>query len=260
MKSIHRLGLGAILTATSASVWLACGSDDSNPAQPAGNDGSAADVGAATADTGAGDDGGIVGADTGSAKDSGLATDTGAVVSCSAYCTAVMTTCTGSNKQYLDMGECMTACALLPLGTAGATGGNSVACRATHAALAASAGVVPHCWHAGPFGYGMCGTECESFCLLATSFCSADGGFDAGAPPYASLGDCTTACAGFPRIDDADGGALGVDGGYSAAGPTSGNTLDCREWHLDNALEGPGSASGQELHCKHVGATSPLCQ
>jgi len=260
MSLVHRIGLGTVFALASASVWLGCGSDDTNSAPSPGMDGGATDVTAPTPDTGTEGDSGTVGP-----KDSGAMADTGggdaATVSCSAYCAAVMGTCTGNDKQYLDMGECMTACALLPSGTPGAASGNSVACRTTHAALAASGGVVPHCWHAGPFGYGACGTECESFCLLATSYCSADGGFDAGPPAYASLTDCTTACAKFPRIDDVDGGGnVGVDGGYNASGPTGGNTLDCREWHLDNALDGPGSASGQEFHCMHVGATSPVCQ
>src|ERR1019366_7497179 len=260
MSLVHRIGLGTVFALASASVWLGCGSDDTNSGPSPGMDGGAMDVTAPTPDTGTEGDSGTVGP-----KDSGAMADTGggdaATVSCSAYCAAVMGTCTGNDKQYLDMGECMTACALLPSGTPGAASGNSVACRTTHAALAASGGVVPHCWHAGPFGYGACGTECESFCLLATSYCSADGGFDAGPPTYGSLTDCTTACAKFPRIDDVDGGGnVGVDGGYNASGPTGGNTLDCREWHLDNALDGPGSASGQEFHCMHVGATSPVCQ
>jgi hypothetical protein len=148
----------------------------------------------------------------------------------------------------------MNACALMPTGASG----NTLGCRFTHAGLAASAGVVPHCWHAGPYGYGACGTECEGFCTLATGWCSPDGGFDGGAPPYASLDMCKTACAGFVKIDDADGGANFVDGGYSAAGPTGGNTLDCREYHLGAALHGHG-ATDQQFHCPHVAATSATC-
>ncbi len=263
MKSIHRIALGAVLTAGSAAFFLACQSDDSSPAQP-GNDAAATqDVTTMNTDTGSESDAGT--AETGSPADGEVSpetstgTDAGAV-SCTTYCAAVMGICTGSYKQYLDNTECMTACALLPPGMPGDTSGNTVGCRTTHAGYAATMGLNPHCWHAGPFGYQGCGTECESFCMLATSYCSVDGGFDAGAPPYASQNDCTAACAGFPKIDDADGGgAVGIDGGYNAAGPMGGNTLDCREWHLDNALDGPGMALGQELHCPHVAADSGTC-
>jgi hypothetical protein len=266
MKSIHRIGLGAVVTVASAAVWLACSNDDTTtPPNP--DSGSPMDVTTAMDSGTAQDTGMMMMADSGTPppQDSGMAQETGTgAVSCSAYCTAVMGTCTGFYKQYLDMSECMTACALLPAGNAGDTSGNTVGCRTTHAGLAVTGGLNPHCWHAGPFGYGACGTECEGFCTLATSYCSVDGGFavDAGAPAYASVSDCMTACAGFPKIDDADGGGgVGVDGGYNAAGPTGGNTLDCREWHLDNALDMPGgnASIGQAFHCNHVKATSATC-
>jgi hypothetical protein len=275
MKSVQRIAIGVAAVWVSASALLACQDDDTvgqgatNPdmmnAQPDATattteepdgsttpavDGSAADGSAADAS---------VAADASDAGSSPATGDAG-VVSCAAYCSAIAAACTGNNAQYLSNDECMTACALLPLGTSGATTGNSVACRITHAGYAAMGTTNPHCWHAGPFGYGGCGDECDDFCLLATSFCSVAGGFDAGAPPYASTSACSTACAGFTKIDDVGGGGtFAIDGGYNAAGPSGGNTLDCREWHLDNALAGPGSSTGQELHCNHVGATSPTC-
>jgi hypothetical protein len=167
-----------------------------------------------------------------------------------------MSACTGANAQYVSMDACMHACPFFPVGMAGDTSGNTLGCRATHAGLAAMSGTNPHCWHAGPYGYGACGTECEGFCTLATTWCTPDGGFDGGAPPYASDSACLTACAGFKRIDDADGGAVGLDGGYNATGPGSGNTLDCREYHLGASLAG---GADQQLHCQHPGATSPTC-
>jgi hypothetical protein len=123
----------------------------------------------------------------------------------------------------------------------------------------------PHCWHAGPYGWGVCGGQCDDFCNLATTFCVADAGFD-GSPPFASLGDCTTACAMFPMIGGDSGSAIILsDGGdaatsYNANGPASGNTLDCREYHLGAALSGgPGSAL-QNTHCPHPAAVSMVCQ
>ena len=59
------------------------------------------------------------------------------------------------------------------------------------------------------------------------------------------------------KIDNADGGG-NFDGGYNAAGPTGGNTLDCREYHLGAALV-DHTAAHQQLHCNHVGMTSVTC-
>jgi hypothetical protein len=175
---------------------------------------------------------------------------------CSDYCTGVEATCTAEFGQYTAPSSCDNACPFLPVGDAGASSGDSIACRVTHTGLAATQ-KNPHCWHAGPYGFGACGDECEAFCKIATGYCVPDAGFvDGGAPPYASTSDCMTACAGFARINGGDAG-LGVDGGFNAAGPTGGNTLDCREWHLSKALESTGN---QQLHCPHVAATSSTCQ
>ncbi len=177
-----------------------------------------------------------------------------APLSCSAYCTAIKAACTGANAQYATDAACMNACANIPLGTAADTMGNTVGCRTYHAGLAATT-PNPHCWHAGPYGYGACGDECESFCLLATTWCTPAGGFDGGAPPYASDSACTTSCAGYKQIDSADAG-VGLDGGFNAQGPGGGNTLDCREYHLGASFAGGGM---QQLHCQHPGATSATC-
>jgi hypothetical protein len=188
------------------------------------------------------------------------------MLTCAAYCAAIAATCTGANAQYTadsdgGMTECMTACSFFPPGTLSDTNGNTLGCRIFHTQLAAGGLKDPHCWHAGPYGYGNCGDKCANFCALATTYCTPAGGFDGGAPPYADAGDCTTACAGFTPIDGTgDAGTVFVDGGFNSAQPMSGNTLDCREWHLGKALMGPGAATGQELHCNHVGAVSTTCR
>ncbi|MDP9000171.1 MAG: hypothetical protein M3O46_08675, partial [Myxococcota bacterium] len=192
----------------------------------------------------AGDGGGEGGAEAGA-------------VSCQTYCAAIMASCTGANAQYGSVPECTNACNLLPQGAASDTTGNTVGCRIYHAGLAVTM-PSPHCWHAGPYGYGVCGGQCESFCTLATGWCSAASGFDGGAPPYASLADCTTACGGYATVSSSDGGPVAVDGGYTATGPAAGNTLDCREYHLGAALTGSG-ATMQQLHCPHVAMTSATC-
>jgi hypothetical protein len=262
MKSVYRIGLGVVVALASAGGVLACQDDDTASNNPLPGFPPPPEMDATMA-SGSEPDSTTQAPEEASSPDGGSpATDAGdaGAVTCAAYCQAVMSACQGGYSQYLSTDECMTACALLPLGAAGDAMGNTVACRITHAGYAAHGVPNPHCWHAGPFGYGGCGDECDDFCLLATTFCSLDGGFDGGPPPYASTAACSTACAGFARVEDVDGGGLfTTDGGYNAAGPMSGNTLDCREWHLDNALAGPGLVGGQEQHCNHVGATSPTC-
>jgi hypothetical protein len=52
-------------------------------------------------------------------------------------------------------------------------------------------------------------------------------------------------------------GQVGLDGGYSANGPSSGDTLDCREYYLAKALQGEAA---QQLYCLDVGPQSAMCR
>ncbi len=248
MPSIQRVGLRYILVVSAAGLSVACSSSSSPP--------SSVDAGGEP-ETSVTTDAETTGTDAdNTVMDAGNSNppEAGAALSCSAYCTAVMAACTGGHAQYVSNDACLNACAHIPLGTAADTSGNTLGCRAYHAMLAAST-PAPHCWHAGPYGYGACGDECESFCTLATTWCTPAGGFDGGAPPYADDTACKTSCAGYKQIDSADGG-LGLDGGYNAQGPASGNTLDCREYHLGASFAG---GAMQALHCQHPGANSPTC-
>jgi hypothetical protein len=219
------------------------GGEDTGTAETGGDDTGVSEGGE---DTGAGEAGGEGGSGEGG-TDAGTegGTDGGVGLDCTSYCTLVMANCTGNNAQYQSAPECMNACAQLPLGMLQDKMGDTVGCRIYHAGLAATL-PNPHCWHAGPYGFGVCGSNCDDFCAIATSWCTAAGGFDAGMAPYGNLGDCKSACNMFTVLD---GGA--DPGVYNAAGPQSGNTLDCREWHLGAAL---GSTAAQQVHCFHVGA------
>ena len=246
MASIQRIGFRHVFAACGASLLLGCSSSSPAAGTPISDAGEPDGTATMEADTFVDDAGTDAG--TGGGQEAGLPP-----LSCTAYCAAVMSACTGAYAQYGSTDACMNACPHLPLGTAADTSGNTVGCRAYHSALAATT-PNPHCWHAGPYGYGACGDECEGFCTLATTWCTAAGGFDGG-PPYASDGACLTSCAGYKQIDRADGG-LGIDGGYNAQGPSAGNTLDCREYHLGASLAG---GALQALHCQHPGANSPTC-
>lgn len=262
MISIQRIGLQHLIAACAASLSLACSSSSPAPATGGGTDSGGENDATMTPPSDAGTPPGPDTSTTTPPPDSGTTppSEAGpAPLSCTSYCTAVMAACTGANAQYQSMAECMNACPSFPVGMAGDTSGNTLGCRTTHAMLAASA-TNPHCWHAGPLGYGACGDECTGFCTLATTWCTPDGGFDGGAPPYPDDNTCLTDCAGFMKINSgaADGG-VGLDGGFFALGPPGGNTLDCRGYHLGNALLSHAQAD-QQTHCAHIGVTSVTCK
>jgi hypothetical protein len=190
--------------------WVGCGSDTVQPPVDAGQDVSPV-------------------SDAGSDV---FAFDGNIPVDCTAYCNAIGHVCTGLELQYLDDDTCKAMCAKLAPGTAGATTGNTLGCRIHHLANAAQSAqsAVVHCPHAGPYGFGSCGTEAEDFCALYQAQCG-----DFGAA------DCGAAAAALPKVD---AGVLMT---------TLGNSLDCREYHLENAFKVGDTDGGG--HCNHAAKT-----
>ncbi len=153
---------------------------------------------------------------------------------CANYCAAVTDACTGENAAYGSEQACLDYCntfGQLPEGTAGATDGNSIACRLYHAGVAATsdANAAIHCPHAGPTGGDVCGSWCTNYCHLATANCT---GTDA---IYANADDCTVACATM----DATGFIGDVDG----------DSVQCRIYHL--GVAGDSASGGAATHCPH---------
>lgn len=174
---------------------------------------------------------------TGTVTGDGTTTTTGGDVDpgCAMYCAAMMSSCAGELGQYASLDSCLGVCAALPPGSPGETAGNSLACRAYHAGMAAVDPAL-HCVHAGPGGAGVCGGNCEGFCAIAVATCPSE---------HPNLDACLTACAAFPdtepyNIDDA-----------------SGDTLACRLYHLGIAATSDADAL---VHCGHTVAASPPCQ
>jgi hypothetical protein len=95
---------------------------------------------------------------------------------CAAYCTQMMTNCTGDNAQYADAADCMTTCTALawPEGDPGATGGNSIQCRIYHGGAPAVTGPAEHCPHAGPTGGGVCGAALTFRTDMASAYTRVD--------------------------------------------------------------------------------------
>ena len=153
------------------------------------------------------------------------------MLTCSAYCTTIMSACTTTNAQYSSMDTCMASCAHFPVGMAADQSGNTLGCRTYHA-NAAKTDANTHCVHAGPSGAGVCGAACEGFCSLVTAECPTQ---------WASASACSTGCAMFAATPP-----------YTA-NVTSGNNLSCRIYHATAASTDPTT------HCPHTTATSVTC-
>ena len=167
------------------------------------------------------------------------ATPPGPDPTCPSYCDLVMGSCKDDHAQYASRAECIEICGRLPLGDAGDTTTDTIACREYYAGSPAQTDAFTYCLAAGPFGGGICGDRCAIFCELAIDACPPK----SATSPYNSYSDCQTACIGFAYKDG------GVDGGGEPPnGPADGNTLNCRLFHLRAAVhDGTGCTSlGQD--------------
>ena len=222
MNKFGLLFLGALLGSTSLVAATGCSDDNTGGSGGAGATGGS---GGAAGTGGAAGMGGMGGAGGAAAFD------------CNAYCTDIMANCAGADQQYADMGSCMGACANLPSdGMAGATSGNTMQCRAYHTSAAKMAPAM-HCVHAGPSGAGVCGTICESFCALATATCATE---------WPDAAACATACAAWTPA------GMPYNNTF-----TSGDTTECRLYHLSVAATDAAAAT---MHCMHTTDISAVCQ
>ena len=222
--------VGVVTTATALLVASACSTTESS--EPP----------VTSEDSGSRKDGGLVGPADGGSYDSG--TTPGPEPSCAKYCDLVMDSCADAEAQYPSRTECLEVCARLPAGDAGDIESNTVACRQYYAGSPARTNGGGYCLAAGPFGGGVCGDRCTAFCGLSLGACAPE----AGAAPYENYPDCQTACAGYTYKDG------GVDGGGEPpTGPTAGDTLNCRLFHVRSAIhDGNG--------CGNLGPDSGACR
>lgn len=163
--------------------------------------------------------------------------DAPAAPSCTDYCTTIAANCTAANLMYANTAECMATCGRFTPGTVGQTSGNTLGCRLYHAGNAAGGqtNADTHCRHAGPGGNALCGSNCEGFCTIVQGSCSTQN-----PPPYADMGACMTACAGYSMTTP-----------YVAS--ATGNNFACRLYHATAAANAPGT------HCAHTAMTSATC-
>lgn len=150
------------------------------------------------------------------------------VPDCITYCSEFQGTCGDSPMAYPDEPTCGTICANsgIGMGAAGDTSGNTLGCRIYHAQAAATDADL-HCPHASLWGGGVCGDLIENYCTGIEAACTGDN-----APTWTA--DCATDAAAYPA---------------GTPGATSGDSLDCRLYHLGAAMGDPGA------HCGHAGPT-----
>jgi len=167
-----------------------------------------------------------------------------------AFCDVAIKACNSSATaspynglaQYASKAACAQQAMAYPRTTPGVTSGNSLECRAYHASVAlsgAAGGAVGHCFHTGQLGgLGVCGTGCEGFCATAGYACNGTN------MPFSTTDECLKYCATFP-----------VSGNQIPGTATSGNSLECRSYHVGVALISP-AAVDKTAHCSHARAVS----
>jgi hypothetical protein len=153
---------------------------------------------------------------------------------CEKYCQIIQKNCVGTSAQFTDMSSCMQFCKSNPDGSFKDTNVDTKDCRIYHAfAGVALNDTTTHCPHAGHSGGNQCGTWCTVYCGLATTVCTGANQL------YANMGACTTACNG-----------IAITG---KPGDTTGNTVQCRIYHLGAAS---ADAAAATLHCPHANLTA----
>lgn len=165
---------------------------------------------------------------------------------CNTYCDTVLANCVDPLYVYATRDMCMGVCNKLE--TAGYTGnpndqvGNSINCRLNQAIQAKkTAEFSLYCPASGPGGNGICGTNCEGYCVLMQLTCSTE---FAVRPFDGTLSTCVNqVCPSLPTLD------AGFD-----ADQQSGNTINCRLYHISAANADPNAPL---IHCPHAAGASP---
>ena len=165
-----------------------------------------------------------------------------AVNPCPQYCQNIAATCTGDNSQFPDDSTCQRICAAIDAGTAGNSGGDTIACRDSQQSSAKDE-LDPDasrndCINAG-IASSCAGTRCDGFCAAVLQLCGTQ------RTGYQDVGACVTACQTWGQ--DFVGPLIG----------STGNTLQCRTYHLE--LSQTGNANDLETHCPHTGVVSQRC-
>ncbi|NRA08713.1 MAG: hypothetical protein HRU02_11190 [Myxococcales bacterium] len=188
-------------------------------------------------------------------------------LTCAAWCDLLSTNCPAEVVH--DEAFCLDYCGhpfldVVPIGSAGDTANNTLACRIHHADQAGSTSGATreaHCAAAALGGGGACGSFCDVYCDLALQVCTSTHNplltgtslFSSGGAP--SNSECQAACAVYPESVLAGVSQTDQVFGY-------GDTVQCRNHHLQAAVvEGLAQSNAYGLHCGHASpvSVSDLC-
>jgi len=157
---------------------------------------------------------------------------------CAQYCDDVLGCPSASglySSLYTTKESCLGLCAMIDGGSSEDRNANTIGCREQLLQLREG-----NCQGAGPGGFGICGSDCESYCTLLHRICPDS--FSADFPP--SLGDpehvCQLTC-----------GSLITEAAYTVDDPTvsAADSLQCRLWHLAAAtVDGAGHCEFAQFH------------
>lgn len=156
-------------------------------------------------------------------------------------------------NNYTTMDVCLGVCNKLPAGDPSeVTGENSVACRlnAAKSAKTASDDERPAaCQAAGPGGNGLCGSNCEAYCMLVERE-------DVCGGMLAKVPDCVEKCEAFD-----DSKRFDVGSPPTVEADHSGDTVQCRLVHVSTAAGAAATDTDKQTHCGHADFHSTLwCQ
>lgn len=161
---------------------------------------------------------------------------------CEEYCDTIELNCAPpDHAQYTSKEQCLATCAIFNEGDTSEMNpsGNTVACRLNQAKLAIATGEpLEHCSAAGPGGADKsgqfrCGEHCDGYCAIMNEACVPP------RTPFANVAECISACRDLPNL-----------GGFNQ-GIDSGNSVQCRIWHVTAATLSP------DVHCGHASGDAP---
>jgi hypothetical protein len=204
------------------------------------------------------------------AEDSGAAMEAEAGVpvgvTCAYYCSLMDKNCNWTKPfgEYENLQTCIDMCNnshFDPGNGIAASNDDTLGCRVFYAQ---QAGTDPakNCAFAGLLGGGQCGTSaCDDFCTADLAYCNSKA---ISSFPYHSQSECANDCLPHDggALDAGDGGNTGYGYPYvkEDAGELfnieSGNTLNCRMWHLNAAYQSGGGV----FHCPHTALVSTRCK
>lgn len=163
---------------------------------------------------------------------------------CQTYCSEAAATCKREDRAALFETDaaCLGVCEAYEVGDPDDPTGNTLACRLDKLAKARRDGEFAlNCPPAGPGGASTdpqaaaasCGTNCESYCALYATVCTA-------------IPDCLNRCKALPDV-----GAVDAHESYIS----NSDTLQCRLAHVGAAAASKrdGDLKTAELHCGHSG-------